>query len=442
MSYSERNYGAGDPNCPLCHGVGYLRYDVPDDHPHFGQVFDCQCRKAQVEAERVAYLRRLGGLAHLANKRFDTFNPQGASLDLHERHRQSLRNAYERAKSYAADPEGWLVITGSYGCGKTHLAAAIANAQLEAGRRVLFVTVPDLLDHLRSGFSPEQTGEESEYIARFEEVRDVPILILDDLGIESPTPWAMEKLYQILNHRYNARLPTVITTNHNLDELEMRLRSRLFDLAVSDILVITAPDYRQGAGGTDLSDLNGLGLYAHMTFDTFEVRRDVPVEQRNNLRKALEIAREFAQQPEGWLIFMGSYGSGKTHLAAAIANAYQARGGMALFVTVPDLLDHLRAAFAPNSHTSYDKRFNEVKTAALLVLDDLGTESATPWAREKLYQLFNHRYNARLPTVITTSHELEKLDPRLVTRMRDQRLARRLAILAPPYLGERHGSRA
>jgi DNA replication protein DnaC len=60
-----------------------------------------------------------------------------------------------------------------------------------------------------------------------------------------------------------------------------------------------------------------------------------------------------------------------------------------------------------------------VKSAALLVLDDLGTESATAWAREKLYQLFNHRYNARLPTVITTAVPIEQLDPRLASRMLD-----------------------
>jgi DNA replication protein DnaC len=141
------------------------------------------------------------------------------------------------------------------------------------------------------------------------------------------------------------------------------------------------------------------------------------------------------------LVLMGSYGCGKTHLAAAIANSYAAEGDAALFVTVPDLLDHLRATFAPNSTVSYDKRFNEVKTASLLVLDDLGTELASPWAKEKLYQLFNYRYNARLPTVITTSHELEEIDPRLATRMRDQRMGKLFAILAPAYLGEKVNGR-
>ncbi len=435
MSYSDRHYGAGDPDCPICGGLGYIRYDVPEDHPHFGRVFDCECRRARVEAQRQAYLRRMGGLESLADKTLDSFNPDLPGLP--EQQRASLRRVYERVAAYAENPQGWLILTGGYGCGKTHLAAAIANARIEAGEPVLFVTAPDLLDHLRAAFNPAVAQSES-YDARFREVRDTPLLILDDLGIESPTPWAVEKLYQILNHRYNARLPTVITTNHNLDELEMRLRSRLYDQQVSEILVITAPDYRTQAGfASQQGDLNALGLYNHMTFESFELRRDLTREEQENLRRVLETARSFAQNPEGWLVLMGPYGCGKTHLAAAIANAQLAGGTRVLFITVPDLLDHLRATFAPDSHISYDKLFNEVKTAPLLILDDLGTESATPWAREKLYQLFNYRYNARLPTVITTAHRLENLDARLVTRMRDKRLSTLLVVGVPAYVGAR-----
>src|SRR5690606_18323778 len=167
---------------------------------------------------------------------------------------------------------------------------------------------------------------------------------------------------------------------------------------------------------------------------------DLPREQQANLQRAYELALQYAEHPQGWLVFLGDYGCGKTHLAAAIANSFVNEGGEALFVTVPDLLDHLRAAFAPESHTSYDKRFAEIKSAQLLVLDDLGTESATPWAREKLYQLFNYRYNTRLPTIITTSHGLEELDPRLVSRMRDRRICQRLVIKASAYLGEAPGA--
>jgi DNA replication protein DnaC len=106
-----------------------------------------------------------------------------------------------------------------------------------------------------------------------------------------------------------------------------------------------------------------------------------------------------------------------------------------MLVVVPDLLDYLRASFNPNSGVSLDRRFDEVKTARLLILDDLGTQSATPWAREKLYQLFNSRYNAELPTVITTARVGDDLDPRIFSRMQDQRLCKVYAITAPTYRG-------
>ncbi len=83
-------------------------------------------------------------------------------------------------------------------------------------------------------------------------------------------------------------------------------------------------------------------------------------------------------------------------------------------VVVPDLLDHLRAAFAPNSPVSMDQRFEAVRSARLLILDDLAHQSATPLGARKIYQLFNYRYNAELPTVITTVSAPGEMDPRLL----------------------------
>jgi len=98
-------------------------------------------------------------------------------------------------------------------------------------------------------------------------------------------------------------------------------------------------------------------------------------------------------------------------------------------------LDHLRATFSPESTVSYDRRFDEVKTTPLLVLDDLGTQAMTPWVKEKLYQLFNYRYNGGLSTVITTADTLSEIDPRIRSRMLDRRICRIYAITAPPYRG-------
>ena len=152
-----------------------------------------------------------------------------------------------------------------------------------------------------------------------------------------------------------------------------------------------------------------------------------------NLGRALQLAQSFAEQPDGWLVFTGTYGCGKTHLAAAIANACQARGQAAYFVVVPDLLDHLRATYSPDSRVGYDVLFEAIRAAPLLILDDLGSHSSTPWAQEKLFQLINHRYNARLPTVVTTNLALEDIDERLSSRMYDQRVSVCFSIQVPAY---------
>jgi DNA replication protein DnaC len=250
-----------------------------------------------------------------------------------------------------------------------------------------------------------------------------------------------EKLYQILNHRYNARLPTVITTNLELEAIESRMRSRMVDPGLSHIIHIAAPDFRRAGVGDEQSDLSTLNLHADKTFESFDLREnELPRTTADNLRRALELAVTFADEPKDWLVFNSvAYANGKTHLAAAIANYVTNQGEPVLFVVVPDLLDHLRASFNPASSVRLDKRFDEVKTAPLLVLDDLGTESATAWAREKLYQLFNYRYSARLPTVITTAIPVDDLDPRLASRMLDGRFSTFFVLEAPSYRGK--GSR-
>jgi DNA replication protein DnaC len=86
------------------------------------------------------------------------------------------------------------------------------------------------------------------------------------------------------------------------------------------------------------------------------------------------------------------------------------------------LLDHLRATFAPTSPVSYDERFELIRNAPLLILDDLGTENATAWAREKLYQIVNHRYNERYATVFTSNQEPDQIDGRVFSRMCDPRV--------------------
>jgi len=219
--------------CPICKGAGYLRSDVPFGHPTFGKPVACECKEAERKAKRRRQLQEMSDLGAFYDKSFRNFNV----------HVPGIQEAYNCAYEFAQDPNGWLLMIGPNGCGKTHLAAAIANKSLEDGALVLFATVPDLLDHLRAAFAP--TSNEV-YDQLFSRMREAEVLVLDDLGAQQSSPWANEKLFQLLNYRYNSRFPTVITANsRGLQGIDERIRSRLTDASlVTTVIMDRAKDFR------------------------------------------------------------------------------------------------------------------------------------------------------------------------------------------------------
>ncbi len=415
--------------CPYCKGAGFVYPDVPPGHPDFGRAVPCYCLQKERQGSLMQRLQRYSNLGALTRFTFDTLIPQGRSGNPANQNR--FQRACQGAKNFAQNPDGWLVFIGPSGCGKTHLAVAIANYRIQQGYPTFFVVVPDLLDHLRATFGPTS---EVTYDELFEQVRNAPLLILDDLGTQTNTPWAQEKLFQIINHRYSAQLPTVITMNTSLEELEERLYARLSEPTLSQVYLV---EEREASELEHLSEL-GLKLLTNMTFRNFDFKRvDLPVEQRYTLEHAYQLAYNFAQAPEGWLIFQGTNGCGKTHLAVAIANYCLEHEREVLFIPVPDFLDHLRSCFSPDSGVRYDELLERTKKSPLLILDDFGEESSTPWVREKLYQLINYRYIAQLPTVVTTSFSLDEFESRISSRMADPRLSVVFNITAPDYRTDR-----
>ncbi|MEW6181919.1 MAG: ATP-binding protein [Bacillota bacterium] len=143
---------------------------------------------------------------------------------------ESAKRAYNAAKEFVTifmkgEAGEGLIFTGQVGTGKSFLACCIANALLEAGKEVLFVVVPDFLDEIRATYDEESDVPLSEH-ELLGLARGTPLLILDDLGAFTYTDWARQKIYSILNHRLNHRLPVVITTNVALEELEEYLGAR------------------------------------------------------------------------------------------------------------------------------------------------------------------------------------------------------------------------
>ncbi len=420
--------------CSLCGGAGFVRRAVRLGHPDFGKAFPCACTQDERDDKRQARLQRYSNLGALSRLTFANLSPRGRSPS--PAHQERFATAVKAAQAFAASPAGWLVLSGPSGCGKTHLAAAIAGRCVERGQAVLFMVVPDLLDHLRSAYQP---GSQVGYDELFELVRAAPVLVLDDLGVQSATPWAEEKLFQLINGRYSAQLPTVITTNLDMSCFDPRIQTRLCDAALSQVHHLEAG---ASSGLRDLDSLD-LPLLRGMTFKRFDPH--VPAKNADELKHLQQAYREavkFANEPRDWQVFAADTGKGKTRLAAAIGNFCRDAGGDVIFVVVPDLLDRLRSSYDPQNPASFEGVFDRVRNCGLLILDDLGSQSGTPWADEKLFQLINHRYNACLPTVITTNATKRQMDARLFTRLTDPQVSTILSIGAFNFYGtDEPGSR-
>ena len=402
-------------------------------HPQFGKLQICLCRQAELNARTQDRLFRHSNLDELAELTFETFKSRG-HIGTAPSQADALEKAFNSAQHFARQLEGWLLLQGRYGCGKTHLAASIANFASSLGVPTLFITLPDMLDSLRHAYQDTSTTFED----KFEEIRTIQLLVLDDFGTQNMTGWAQEKLFQLLNFRYINRLPTVITTNLQMEDIDERIRSRLQDDIVRRQYIM-APDYRRPYDDTSHHPLSSLEHLRNRTFANFDLRGSEKLERNalESLNAAYKAAIAFAEKPSGWLVLLGGYGCGKTHLAAAIANQQSEKGYPPIFVMVTDLLDHLRATFAPENPARYDRVFDQVRAAPLLILDDLGAQAMTPWVKEKLYQLINHRYNAELPTVITIAsvneRPLDDIDKRISTRLEDRRLCQMHIIGAGSY---------
>ena len=179
--------------CERCGGAGWVRHRVHVTNPDFGKVFPCQCQEQAADRrQRIEALERYSNLGALRQATFENVIPDGLSEETAAR--QAFRNALNAAVSYAEIPEGWLTLVGPSGSGKTYLAAAIANRRIELGNPALFITAADLIDYLRSGFDDEA---DQPFIDLFEQVRNAPLLVLDDLPTRSSTPWTQERLFQL-----------------------------------------------------------------------------------------------------------------------------------------------------------------------------------------------------------------------------------------------------
>ena len=420
-------------NCAICQDIGWVSKQLPFGHPDFGAAFQCSCQESRNSNSRLATLQTLSNLGPLSSI---TFESTSAEYLNSAQNPEMFQKALAEATAYGNDPTGWIVFTGPHNSGKTHLAACLANEAIQKDLMTYFVSVSELLDHLRGAFAPDT---DSQYDSLFEQIKSVPFLVLDDLNTNSSTPWAHEKLLQILNHRFNYKLPTVFTIRDPFDALDESISSKLQTNGEFSKLI--------EVGSKSQLTNNSLGqvpspMSSRMTFDKFDPAGNSSSnrEQQNALIQTLNGCTTFAENPEGWILLTGPNGSGKTHLAISVANELEKKNIDVYYAFVPNLLDYLRASFSPTSSVNFDSVFESLKESEVLILDDLGGESSTPWAEEKLYQIIVHRHELRMPTIITSSlslDELERSKPRIASRLVDGMVVDWLPIISPNYRDQR-----
>jgi len=153
-----------------------------------------------------------------AGKTFDNF-----VVGRNAKRRDILEAAKSFVHAFSGKTTDGLLVSGNVGCGKTHIAVAILQAIIRKGHTGLYYNMPDLLSDIRATFSEDAPMTESDLL---EEINEPDLLALDDLGAETAKDWVNDRLYLIVNRRYESSRPILVTTNLDMDELTRKLGER------------------------------------------------------------------------------------------------------------------------------------------------------------------------------------------------------------------------
>lgn len=197
-------------NCPICHDTYWVYPWREDGKPDYTRVIVCPCSVERVRRDLEQRLLKYCSLPDAAKgKTLASFETRG-----YER----LSTALALAKQIAAasDDVKWLTLMGGRDRGKSHLGYGVCLAWLSRGKPARYGLVSLLLKELRDGFTQ---NDEYSYRETFNRLCSIGLLVLDDLGVENPTDWALEQIQTILDYRYANALHTVITTNRPLTDL-------------------------------------------------------------------------------------------------------------------------------------------------------------------------------------------------------------------------------
>lgn len=227
---------ANEVICPKCFGAGMEIVEGKGARR-------CDCQKQQTLSKQ---LNKVRIPARYADCNFNTYQTLTPSQEA------AFKYAYTLATEFPAVERG-LLLTGSVGVGKTHLAVSILKALTERGFKCLFYEFGALLKEIQDSYNPRTQASELKILMP---VLDAEVLVLDELGASKPTDWVRDTMAHIINSRYNDRKLTIFTTNY-LDERQndreetledrigVRLRSRLFEMCRT--VSVGGEDYRRKA---------------------------------------------------------------------------------------------------------------------------------------------------------------------------------------------------
>jgi DNA replication protein DnaC len=270
------------PDCPVCNGSGWKTVARPENNPevqpsaaaasaepkNFWAV-PCECTMDDRASRIFTRARIPERYRHCDFDNFDTDLQYDigtpAEVAAWNRSLEQARLVVQAfTRDYPAGTEHGLLLMGSCGVGKTHLAVSVLQELMRRGHACLFYDYRELLKEIQDSYNPESASTE---LGVLDPVVKIEVLLLDDLGASKPSLWALETIGHILNARYNDNRVTIVTTNYIdadtnprpvtrpsslrpstiedslADRVGTRIRSRLYEMCRT--IEIGAPDYRK-----------------------------------------------------------------------------------------------------------------------------------------------------------------------------------------------------
>jgi DNA replication protein DnaC len=212
------------------------------DYDEQKQSLAISCKRCEKQETHFAskYVEKMLGQSMLSKRFFDrTFE----TFKVDKQNQVAYKKCLAYAETFKNHLKGeGLILIGGYGTGKTHLAIAVLHRVLESGIVGVFSTVPELLAEIRKNFNEGATDNELIKL-----IKTTPFLIFDDMGTEKTTDWVQEQLFIIVNARYENMLPTVITSNCTIQELETKIGARTVSriIEMCDGILLDGDDYRK-----------------------------------------------------------------------------------------------------------------------------------------------------------------------------------------------------